>query len=57
MSTAANGHSAASALPPRLFGWKIALSAKISPVATQMPADRRHRAIPKPLTAVTYFGG
>jgi hypothetical protein len=57
MSTAANGHSAASALPPRLFGWKIALSAKSSPVATQMPADRRHRAIPKPLTAVTYFGG
>src|SRR5690348_5823512 len=51
MSTAAKGHSAASALPPRLFGWKIALSAKISPVATQMPADRRHRPIPKLLTA------
>ena len=58
MSTAANGHSAASALPPRLFGWKIALTAKSSPVATQMPADRRHRAIPKPLTASrSYFGG
>src|SRR5689334_8559602 len=49
--TTSVGHTAASALPPRLFGWKIALSAKISPVATQMPADRRHRPIPKLLTA------
>ena len=50
MSTAANGQSEASALPPRLLGWKTALSAKTRPVATQMPADRRHRVIPKPLT-------
>ena len=44
MSTAANGHSAASALPPRLLGWKTALTTKSSPVASQMPAERRHRA-------------
>ncbi len=53
MSTAAKGHSAARALPPRLLGWKTALTANSSPVATQMPADRRHRAAPKPLTAAT----
>jgi hypothetical protein len=70
MSTAAKGHSAASALPPRLLGWKTALIAKSSPVATQMPADRRHRAAlklaarPGPIlsamtcsTRVRYFGG
>jgi hypothetical protein len=39
------------------LGWKTALSAKTRPVATQMPADRRHRVIPKPLTGPAYFGG
>src|SRR5437764_1831838 len=45
MSTAANGHSAASALLPRLFGWKMALTANSSPVAAHIPADRRQRTM------------
>ena len=36
----------ASALLPRLFGSTIALSAKTSPVATQIPVDRDQRASP-----------
>ena len=51
MSTAVNGHSEARALAPRLPGSKIALTAKSSPVATQMPADRRQRAAERPAAA------
>ena len=51
ISTAANGQSAARALAPRLPGWKIALSANSSPVATQIPADRRQRAAVRPAAA------
>ena len=53
MSTAANGHSADSALAPRLFGWKNALTANSSPVATQMPADRLQRPRSSPLSTVS----
>src|SRR5260370_32989504 len=51
MSSAANGHKEARARAPRLPGSKAALIAKSTPVASQMPAERRHRAMPGPPAA------